>query len=239
MGARAHMHRYGTTKEHLGHIAVQSRKHAQLHERGFMQATMTMEDYHASRMISDPLQLFDYCLESDGAVAFVVTSAERARDLRRKPVYIGGVGYGPGRTIHAKEWDELTECGGKFIAPRLYGMAGVTPKDIDLALLYDAFTYMLLVQLEDYGFCAKGEGGPFAASGALALDGALPTNPHGGHLSGGYLHGYSHVLEAVEQLRGVGGARQVTGAEVALVTGAPGGCALGSVPQCNALILHA
>ena len=239
MGARAHMHRYGTTKEHLGHIAVQSRKHAQLHERGFMQATMTMEDYHASRMISDPLQIFDYCLESDGAVAFVVTSAERARDLPHKPVYIGGVGYGPGRTIHAKEWDELTECGGKFIAPRLYGMAGVTPKDIDVALLYDAFTYMLLVQLEDYGFCAKGEGGPFAASGALALDGALPTNPHGGHLSGGYLHGYSHVLEAVEQLRGVGGARQVTGAEVALVTGAPGGCALGSVPQCNALILHA
>ena len=130
-----------------------------------------------SRMISDPLQLFDYCLESDGAVAFVVTSAERARDLPQKPVYIGGVGYGPGRTIHAKEWDELTECGGKFIAPRLYGMAGVTPNDIDVALLYDAFTYMLLVQLEDYGFCAKGEGGPFAASGALALDGALPTNP--------------------------------------------------------------
>jgi acetyl-CoA acetyltransferase len=188
-------------------------------------------------MISDPLQLLDFCLETDGACALVVTSAERARDLKQKPVFISAVGYGPGRTIHSQPWGALTETGARVMAPRLYGMAGVTPADLDFACFYDAFTYMVLLQLEDYGFCAKGEGGPFAAGGALALGGSLPANPHGGHLSEGYIHGYNQVTEAVEQLRDQSGARQVASARVALVTGAPGGPGL-DLFLTNALILR-
>jgi acetyl-CoA acetyltransferase len=238
MGARLHMAKYGTTSDHLGAIAVTFRAHAALNERALMRRPITLEDYHASRLISEPFHLLDYCLESDGACAFVVTSAERARDRKRKPVYISGAAYGPGRTIHSQDWMDLTECGGKFLAPRLFGMAGVTPAEIDVACIYDAFTYMALVQLEDYGFCAKGEGGPFAASGALALGGSLPTNPHGGHLSEAYVHGYNMVLEAVEQLRGQSGARQVPNARLAIATGAPGGSGYGLPPQSNALILR-
>ena len=238
MATRMHMHKYGTTKDQLGHIAVTSRKHACMNERAMMRQPISLEDYHNGRMISDPLNLYDYCLETDGSCAFVLTTAERARDSRHKPVYISGVGYGPGRTIQSREWNDPTESGGKFIAPRLFGMAGLTQKDVDVACLYDAFTYFLLLQLEDYGFCKKGEGGPFAASGALELDGELPTNPHGGHLSEGYIHGYNHVLSGVEQLRGMAGDRQVKDAHVALVTGAPGGSGIGIPPQCNALLLR-
>jgi len=238
MATRMHMQKYGTTKDQLGHIAVTSRKHAAMNERAMMRKEITLEDYHASRVISEPLNLLDYCLETDGSCAFVLTTADRAKDRPHKPVYISGVGYGPGRTLQSRAWNDPTESGGKFIAPRLFGMAGLTPKDVDVACLYDAFTYFLLLQLEDYGFCAKGEGGPFAASGALGLDGELPTNPHGGHLSEAYIHGYNHILSAVEQLRGHAGQRQVRDAEVAIVTGAPGGSGIGIPPQSNALLLR-
>ncbi|MCE2391751.1 MAG: acetyl-CoA acetyltransferase, partial [Proteobacteria bacterium] len=163
----------------------------------------------------------DCCLETDGAVAVLVTSAERARDLRRVPVLIRGAAWGSGLTLYAPQ-DDPTRTSAADLAPRLFAQAGVEPADIDVAELYDCFTYSVIVQLEDYGFCAKGEGGAYAASGALERGGELPVNTHGGFLSEGYVHGLNHVCEAVSQLRGDAGERQVPGPEIALSTGQPG-----------------
>jgi acetyl-CoA acetyltransferase len=220
MAARAHMLQYGTTHEQLGQIAVQQRANAVDNERALMRKPITLDDYLASRWVVEPFRLFDCCLETDGAVALVVTTPERARDLRRPPVWISAAAWGTGQTLYA---DPIaTQTAAARMAPRLFEMAGVGPADIDVAELYDCFTYSVVVQLEDYGFCAKGDGGPFAASGALARGGALPVNTHGGFLSEGYVHGLNHVCEAVSQLRGEAGSRQVEGAEVALSTSQPG-----------------
>jgi acetyl-CoA acetyltransferase len=220
MAARAHMLQYGTTHEQLGQIAVQQRANAVDNERALMRKPITLDDYLASRWVVEPFRLFDCCLETDGAVALVVTTPERARDLRRPPVWISAAAWGTGQTLYA---DPIaTQTAAARMAPRLFEMAGVGPADIDVAELYDCFTYSVVVQLEDYGFCAKGDGGPFAASGALASGGALPVNTHGGFLSEGYVHGLNHVCEAVSQLRGEAGSRQVEGAEVALSTSQPG-----------------
>ncbi len=220
MAARAHMLQYGTTHEQLGQIAVQQRANAVDNERALMRKPITLDDYLASRWVVEPFRLFDCCLETDGAVALVVTTPERARDLRRPPVWISAAAWGAGQTLYA---DPIaTQTAAARMAPRLFEMAGVGPADIDVAELYDCFTYSVVVQLEDYGFCAKGDGGPFAASGALARGGALPVNTHGGFLSEGYVHGLNHVCEAVSQLRGEAGSRQVEGAEVALSTSQPG-----------------
>jgi acetyl-CoA acetyltransferase len=183
---------------------------------------MTMEDYLAARFVVEPFRLFDCCLETDGAVALVLTRAERAGDLRRTPVLIRGAAWGGGQTLYSNEIFDTTRTSAADMAPRLYAMAGVGPADFDLAELYDCFTYSVLVQLEDYGFCAKGEGGPFVASGATARGGRIPVNTHGGFLSEGYVHGLNHVAEAVSQLRHEAGARQVPNAEVALSTAQPG-----------------
>lgn len=220
MAARAHMLQYGTTHEQLGQIAVQQRANAVDNERALMRKPITLDDYLASRWVVEPFRLFDCCLETDGAVALVVTTPERARDLRKPPVWISAAAWGTGQTLYA---DPIaTQTAAARMAPRLFEMAGVGPADIDVAELYDCFTYSVVVQLEDYGFCAKGDGGPFAASGALARGGALPVNTHGGFLSEGYVHGLNHVCEAVSQLRGEAGSRQVEGAEVALSTSQPG-----------------
>ncbi len=220
MAARAHMLQYGTTQEQLGQIAVQQRAQAVDNERALMRKPITLDDYMASRWVVEPFRLFDCCLETDGAVALVVTTPERARDLRKPPVWISAAAWGSGQTLYS---DPIaTETAAARMAPRLFEMAGVGPADIDVAELYDCFTYSVVVQLEDYGFCAKGDGGPFAASGALARGGALPVNTHGGFLSEGYVHGLNHVCEAVSQLRGEAGSRQVEGAEVALSTSQPG-----------------
>jgi acetyl-CoA acetyltransferase len=220
MAARAHMLQYGTTHEQLGQIAVQQRANAVDNERALMRKPITLDDYLASRWVVEPFRLFDCCLETDGAVALVVTTPERARDLRKPPVWISAAAWGTGQTLYA---DPIaTQTAAARMAPRLFEMAGVGPADIDVAELYDCFTYSVVVQLEDYGFCAKGDGGPFAASGALASGGALPVNTHGGFLSEGYVHGLNHVCEAVSQLRGEAGSRQVEGAEVALSTSQPG-----------------
>lgn len=221
MATRSHMLRYGTTHEQLGAVAVNQRANATLNERAMQRKPITLDDYLASRWIVEPFRLLDCCLEADGAVALVVTTPERARDLRRTPVLISGAAWGAGQTLYSNRNDP-TESGAAMMAPRLYEMAGVGPRDIDLAQLYDCFTWSVIVQLEDYGFCPKGEGGPFAASGALARDGSLPVNTHGGFLSEGYVHGLNHVCEAVSQLRGDAGPRQVAGAEVALSTAQPG-----------------
>ena len=222
MAARTHMERYGTTEAQLGQIAVTQRRHAVDNERALMREPITLDDYFAARWVVEPFRLFDCCLETDAAVAVLVTSAERARDLKQTPVLISGATWGSGRTLYSNEQPDLTRTSAADVAPRLFEMAGVSASDIDVAQLYDCFTYSVLVQLEDYGFCQKGEGGPFVESGATALGGSLPVNTHGGFLSEGYVHGLNHVYEAVSQLRGDAGARQVEGAEVALSTAQAG-----------------
>jgi acetyl-CoA acetyltransferase len=189
-------------------------------------------------MISEPLCLYDFCLECDGAVAVVTTSAERARDLRHPPAYVLASAHGGhGRWGQAITWmgmpdDEFASSGHRPVARRLYEMAGIGPAAVDVALLYDHFTPMVIMQLEDYGFCGIGEGGHFVADGNIRWpDGGLPVNTHGGNLSEAYIIGMTHVKEAVEQLRGTA-VNQVAGAEVALVTGGPA-----SLPV-SSLLLH-
>ncbi len=218
--ARRHMELYGTTSRQFGEIAVTVRRHAGLHGNAMMTAPITLEDHQGSRMIADPLRLLDCSLESDGAAAVVVSAADRARDLRKRPVYVSGVAEGhPESPSTITQRADLTTLGTAKAAPRAFAMAGVTPADIDVAEIYDCFTYIVLCQLEDLGFCAKGEGGTFVENGALGLDGRLPVNTHGGLLSQAHVAGLNHVVELVEQLRGEGGATQVPDAEVGLVTG--------------------
>jgi acetyl-CoA acetyltransferase len=222
MYARAYLDRYGVQAEDLGRVAIQQRRHAMANARAMMRTPMTMEDYLASRWIVEPFRLFDCCLETDAAVALVITSPERARDLPNLPVLISGAVYGSGHTLFSNHRGDWTTTAAATMSSRLYAMAGVGPDDIDVAELYDAFTPLVLLQLEDYGFCGKGEAPALVADGATALGGRLPVNTHGGHLSEGYVHGLNHAIEAVSQLRGASGERQVPGAEVALSTGQPG-----------------
>ena len=236
--ARRHMHLYGTTRDHFAEVAMSTRANAVNRKTALMRAPMTRDDYFAARMISDPLCLFDFCLECDGAVAVLTVSAEHARDLRRPPVYISAsANGGAGRWGQAITWmgmpDEyFASSGHRTVSRRAYEMAGVTAADVDVALLYDHFTPMVIMQLEDYGFCPIGEGGPFVADGNIRYDtGTIPVNTHGGNLSEAYIIGMTHVKEAVEQLRGTA-VNQVEGAEIALVTGGPA-----SIPVSN-LILH-
>ena len=223
--ARRHMIEYGTTQEHLGMVAVTERKHASMNPRAMMRRPIAIDDYLNSRMIADPLRLLDICVETDGGCAVVVTSAERARNLRHRPVYVMGaaIGSGPNPTPYRMNtfgWlkGSHTELYGKYISPQLYGMAGIAPSDIDVAEIYDEMTIAVLVQLEDFGFCNKGEGGPFVAEGRIGIGSDIPVNTHGGFLSEGYLHGLNHIAEAVSQLRGHAGQRQVKDAEIALCT---------------------
>jgi acetyl-CoA acetyltransferase len=222
MYARAYMAEYGVTAEHLGAVAIAQRNYAVRNERAMMRTPLTMDDYLESRWIVEPFRLFDCCLETDAAVALVVTTPERARDLRRRPVLIAGAASGGGHTLFSNRRGDLATTAAADVAPRLYATAGIGPDEIDVLELYDAFTPLVLLQLEDYGFCKKGEAGPLVASGATGFGGRLPVNTHGGHLSEGYVHGLNHAAEAVSQLRGDAGERQVPGAEVALSTGQPG-----------------
>lgn len=220
--AAAYLHRYGYGREDLGRVAVTQRSNAVVNERAMMRTPLTIDDYLAARWIVEPLCLYDCCLETDAAIAVVVTSAERARDLRQTPVLVSGAVWGGGHTLFSNGRGDLTESAARDAAPRLYAMAGLGPDDVDVACLYDAFTPLVLSQIEDYGFCAPGEAAAFVRDGHTAVGGSLPVNPHGGHLSEGYVHGINHVAECVQQLRGASGVRQVAGAEVALSTGQPG-----------------
>ncbi|MFK7896570.1 MAG: acetyl-CoA acetyltransferase [Myxococcota bacterium] len=222
MAARAHMEKFGTTAADFGAVAVAQRAFAEKNERALQRSPMTLDDYFASRCIVDPFRLFDCCLETDGAVAILLTSRERAQDLKKDPVLISGASWGSGHTLYSNQQPDPTRTAAADMAPRLFEMAGIGPSEIDVAELYDCFTYSVLVQLEDYGFCKKGEAGAFVESGATGLGGALPTNTHGGFLSEGYVHGFNHIYEAVSQLRGEAGERQVEGAEVALSTAQAG-----------------
>jgi len=219
MAARRHMHLYGTTEDHFGTIAVGQRKWAQMSPWAQMTAPMTMDDHHTSRWIAEPLRLLDCCLVSNGAVAVVVTSAERARDLKQPPVHVLGYAQcAPGDNLRTDRHPAV-ETGAKQSGPRALRMAGITLDDIGTCQLYDCYTYTVLVSLEDYGFCGKGEGGPFIADGKLGPGGSLPTNTGGGQLSGYYMWAFTPLSEAVVQARGQGGERQAPRHDYVLVSG--------------------
>ena len=218
--ARRHMELYGTKSEQLAEIAVSTRANAILNDNAVMTKPMTIEDHQNSRIISDPLRLFDCCLESDGAAAVIVSGSDRAKDLAQKPIYIMGVGEGhPDSPSTITQRPDITTLGTAKAAPRAFGMAGVSHKDIDVAEIYDCFTYIVMCQLEDLGFCKKGEGGDFVSNGRIARGGELPINTHGGLLSQSHIVGMNHVCELVKQLRGSAGKAQVANAEIGLVTG--------------------
>ncbi|MBI2880318.1 MAG: thiolase family protein [Candidatus Tectomicrobia bacterium] len=218
MAARRHMHRHGTTSRQFGAIAVTQRSHACLTEGAQMREPITLAEHQGSRFIAEPLRLLDCCLNSDGAAAVVVTSARRARDLPHPPVLIVG---GTQRHTHKNffEAPDPPYLGEQEAARDLYQKYGLSPRDFDFAELYDCFTFTVLAQLESYGFCGEGDGGPFAEEGRIALGGEIPVNTHGGLLSHGYIDGMTHITEAVRQLRGGCGERQVKDAAMGLVTG--------------------
>ena len=219
-GARRHMHEFGTTREQFGAISLAFREHAQRNPEAQMYGRpLAMEDYLAARMIVEPFCLLDCSLRSDAAGVVIVTSRQRARDLRRKPVSIKGFGTHNNLSGWFND-DNMTRTAAGPSGARAYAMAGLGPADIDCAQIYDCFTYMVLTQLEDYGFCKKGEGGEFVSSGVLTLDGALPTNTSGGQLSETHAEGMLQIVEGVRQLQGIhGDDRQVKGIETCLVSG--------------------
>ena len=219
LAARRHMERYGTTSEQLGAIAVATRAWAGGNPLAQMRAPITLRDHQESRWVVEPLHLLDCCLVSNGGIAVIVTSAERARDLARPPVHLWGWAQGhPGRTMARGDDFGLT-TGAALSGPAAMKMAGITVADVDVCQIYDCYTFTVLVTLEDYGFCAKGEGGPFAAGGALGPGGTLPVNTGGGQLSAYYMWGMTPLSEAVIQARGQGGDRQAPRNEVILVSG--------------------
>jgi acetyl-CoA acetyltransferase len=186
-----------------------------------MMADLTVEDVLNSRMVADPLHVNDCCLVSDGGAAIVLTTVERARNLKQKPIMILGAGEGSTHE-HISQSKDVTVSGAKFAGERAFAMAGVKPSDIDTAMLYDCFTIVVLMLLEDLGFCKKGEAGAFVQQGGIKLGGKLPVNTHGGmlsHAAPGYANGIFHLTEAVKQLRGHAKGRQVPDAELALVHG--------------------
>ncbi len=221
--ARRQMHRYGITREHYAEVAMSQRSNAIRRPSSLIKQPLTRDDYFSARMVADPLCLFDYTLESDGAVAIVTTSSERARDLRHRPVHVSAAATGgDGRWGRGVSWmgmpDDIFARGPAMpTARRLYAQAGVAPADVDVALFFDHFSPAVLAQLEMYGFCGEGESGAFVAEGNIRWpSGSIPVNTHGGNLSEAFVVGMTHIKEAVEQLRGTA-VNQVDGAEIALV----------------------
>ncbi|MFQ5514962.1 MAG: thiolase family protein [Myxococcota bacterium] len=222
--ARRHMIEYGTTPEQLGAIAVACRRHANLHPGAVMrERRLTLDDYLSRPMLVDPLRVEDCCLISDGGAAFILTSTERARDLRAPSVTVAGVGEASALTgTYWSQQPDFTATPQVASAPGAFEMAGLSPSDVDVLTLYDPFTIAALMQIEDMGFCKKGEGGPFVEGSTLWHDaGALPYNTHGGLLSHAYVLGIAHVVELVRQLRGEAAA-QVPGARVGVYGGYTG-----------------
>jgi acetyl-CoA acetyltransferase len=207
LAARRHMHLYGTESKHFGEIAVACRHHANMNPDAMMYGRpMTIEDHQASRMIADPLHLLDCCLETDGGAAVVITTPDRARNMKHAPVHIAGIGMGAGGWNHLSivKDAEAPETESTVIAKHLFRDAGVTHDDIDVLFVYDHFTPLVMMAIEDYGFCKRGEGKDFVGNGRLRWpDGDLPMNTSGGNLSHGYMHGMQNTIEAVRQLRGV------------------------------------
>jgi len=219
MAARRHMHLFGTTSEQLGAIAVAQRKWAEMNPWAQMRKTMTLEDHQSSRFIVEPLHLLDCCLVSNGGIAVILTSAERARTLKQPPVYVLGMGQAAPGDNRRTDREPGIYTGARQSGERALKMAGVELSDIDICELYDCYTYTVLVTLEDYGFCKKGEGGMFVADGKLGPGGTLPTNTGGGQLSAYYMWGFTPLSEAVVQARGQAGERQVPKNDLILVSG--------------------
>ncbi|OHV74714.1 lipid-transfer protein [Pseudofrankia sp. BMG5.36] len=228
--ARRHMALYGTTTDQFAEVTINARRNAVNNPDARFREEITVEEHHASRLVCDPLRLLDCCMESDGAAALIVTTPERARDLRHPPVSIRAVA-----TTGEYKWatasfntidEDYVSTGHRRAARDLYHRAGLGPDDVDVALFYDGFTPSVIMSLEDWGFCDIGEGGPFVADGGIRREGRLPVNTHGGNLAEVYLQGITHLLEGVRQLRGTA-INQIADASVALyasgVGASPGG----------------
>lgn len=224
--AARHMHQYGTTRTQLAEVAVSARKWAQLNPEAFARGPLSIEDVVSARKVSDPLTTYDCCLVTDGAGAFVMTRADRAREAPKPPAYVLGTATSVSHRLVASMPD-LTATPARQSGRQAFAMAGLAPKDIDVVELYDAFTINTVLFLEDLGFCAKGEGGPFVEGGAIAPGGRLPVNTNGGGLSCVHpnMYGTFLVVEAVRQLRGECGERQVPNAKTALAHGNGGNSA--------------
>ncbi len=223
MAARRHMHQYGTTSEQLAEIAVVTRRHAALNPQATHREPITIQDVLNSRMIADPLHLLDCCVVTDGGGAVLVTTEERARDLKQQPVFLLGSSESHSHT-NISQMPDLTTTTAAVTGPRAFAEAGIRPADVDMAMIYDSFTITVLILLEDLGFCKKGEGGTFVQNGRIALGGELPINTDGGGLSSNHpgMRGIFLMIEATRQLRGQCGLRQVEGAKVAVAHGSGG-----------------
>ncbi|MBI3371006.1 MAG: thiolase family protein [Betaproteobacteria bacterium] len=211
---RMHFDEYGTTSRQLAAVAVAQRKHAMLNPLAIMRQPLGVEEHQQSRYVCEPLHLYDYCLINDGGVALIMTTADRARDLKQKPAYISGIGrqdtYRNSSMPNTTLWrDTMPKA-----AEMAYGMAGISRDDVDALMIYDSFSINVWISLENFGFCKPGEAGDFTQNGRIELGGELPVNTHGGHLSESYMQGWLHQVEAVRQLRGACGARQVEDARI-------------------------
>ena len=238
--AQRHMHLYGTTVSHLGSVAVNQRRYAlgRPESVGYGQP-MSLEDHANSRMIADPLRLLDCTRDTtDVAVAIVVSAATATRTSARHTVRIAGIGFGH----NIRRWQDASvyESTGEIAsaAHTAFSQAGITREDVDVAQLYDAFTISVLMQIEAYGFCPVGSGGPFSAAGETGPEGAIPVNTGGGSLSGFYAQGFTPIVEAVKQLRGQGGASQVPNARIALVSGTGGNAGVQNTSAHATLVLE-
>lgn len=234
MLTRRHMHLYGTTQDAFGEIVMATRANTHNRPKAVRKAPLTKEEYDASVMLADPLRRLDFCLETDGAVAVITTTMDRAKDCRHKPAVVHACAHGGQREWgRAFAWmgmpdPHFASSGHKFTADRIWEQSGLTAQDMDVALLYDHFSPMVLMQLEDYGFCKKGEGNDYVLSGKMRYDmakqggvnGGIPVNTHGGNLNEAYIIGMTHIVEGVEQVRGTA-INQVKDAEFALVSGGP------------------
>jgi acetyl-CoA acetyltransferase len=220
MWCRRYMHEFGTTYEDLGQVAITTRAHAGPNEAAILREPFNMEQYLASRWIYDPFRLFDCALEADGACAVLVTTRDRARDLKQVPVHM--VDEETFMAAHPDRWPDMGNLFSARSAPPLWERTGLKPSDMDFACIYDCFTFTTIGVMEDYGFCEKGGAGDYYRSGKATYGGECVINPHGGLLSEAYIHGLNHHYEAVLQLRHQAGARQVPDAKVALVTAGTG-----------------
>lgn len=232
--ARRHMHLYGTDPEAFKEIVQATRDNAVDRPKAIRRKPLSDEEYWNSPMLADPLRRLDFCLETDGAVAVITTTMDRAKDCRHKPAVVHGVAHGGTREWgRAFAWmgmpdPDFASSGHKFVADRIWNQTGLTARDMDVALIYDHFSSMVLMQLEDYGFCEKGEGSDYVLSGKIRYDkatgkgvnGGVPVNTHGGNLNEAYIIGMTHIVEGVEQVRGTT-VNQVEDCEFALVTGGP------------------
>jgi len=237
MVARRYMDKYGATSEDFGRVTVLDRLHAANNPNAwFYQRPITLEEHQNSRLIADPLRMMDCCQESDGGVALVVTSLERAKDLRQKPAVIRGAAQASSQgqlymfNFYRDDITSLPEVA--HCARQVYAQAGIGPKDVSCAIIYDHFTPWVLMQLEEYGFCGRGEAKDFIRDGNLELGGSLPTNTHGGQLGEAYIHGFNGIAEGVRQIRGTS-VNQVKSCESVLVTGGTG------IPTSALLLGHA